>query len=41
MEHMGHFKRKGALENAQNVRIYIILHTRSLIREFALCWNIL
>ena len=39
---VGRIKRKeSAFEHAQNVRIHITLHVRSLIRAFALHWNFL
>ena len=40
-EYIDCVKGKSAFEHAQNVRIYIILHMRSLIEAFALRWNTL
>ena len=39
--YLGRVKPKRTFEYAQNVRIHIILHMRSLIRAFALHWKIL
>ena len=34
-------RQENAFEHAQNERIYISLHMRSLIRAFVIHWNIL